>query len=238
MSSVNVSGIAPSTSTQQLQDFFTFCGKIKEIKHQEKSDKAEVIFEKASAAKTAVMLHGGTLDGATLSISSETAHHDDDHHHDSATPLQEDKPRAGIAAEYLAKGYQLSDQVLARAISLDHERGISKRFLDYVHQLDKKVGERALGPDQTVSGKVQSTVDQGRAQAEQKGYLARFQEYYTKALETPIGQRVRDFYTTTSKQIFDIHEEARRIADEEKKAKEGAVPMGSSTGTAAPAPAT
>lgn len=37
------------------------------------------------------------------------------------------------------------------------------------------------------------------------------------------------FYSTTSKQVFDIHEEARRIADQQK-----ATPTGTGT-TAAPA---
>jgi hypothetical protein len=41
-------------------------------------------------------------------------------------------------------------------------------------------------------------------------------QHYTRALSSQLGQRVRAFYTTTSKQIFDIHEEARRIADEHK----------------------
>jgi hypothetical protein len=37
-------------------------------------------------------------------------------------------------------------------------------------------------------------------------------QYYQKAVTTPYGQRVRTFYTTTSKQMLDIHEEAKRIA--------------------------
>lgn len=37
-------------------------------------------------------------------------------------------------------------------------------------------------------------------------------KYYTKAFSSPLGQKVRDFYTTTSKQVLDIHEEASRIA--------------------------
>ena len=45
-------------------------------------------------------------------------------------------------------------------------------------------------------------------------------QYYTRALGSSLGQRVRAFYTTTSKQIFDIHEEARRIADEHKASQQ------------------
>jgi len=54
------------------------------------------------------------------------------------------------------------------------KQGISKRFLSYFHSLDKSVGERALGPDHTISAKLQSTIDtattQARAMDEQKGF--------------------------------------------------------------------
>jgi len=36
-------------------------------------------------------------------------------------------------------------------------------------------------------------------------------QYLQKALASPIGQRVKTFYTDTSKQVQDIHEEARRL---------------------------
>ena len=41
-------------------------------------------------------------------------------------------------------------------------------------------------------------------------------KYYLKAIASPLGQQVRDFYTSTSKQVIDIHAEARRIAAQEK----------------------
>ena len=44
-------------------------------------------------------------------------------------------------------------------------------------------------------------------------------QYYLKAISSPLGQRVRAFYTESSKQVQDIHEEARRIADHEKNEK-------------------
>lgn len=55
------------------------------------------------------------------------------------------------------------------------KKGISKQFLSYFQNLDKSVGERTLGPDQTISGKLQSTVDKAAQQArtidQEKGYL-------------------------------------------------------------------
>ena len=50
---------------------------------------------------------------------------------------------------------------------------ISKRFLDYFHSFDSTIGQKAIGPDQTLSGKFQSSVSGGISQArafdEQKG---------------------------------------------------------------------
>lgn len=53
-------------------------------------------------------------------------------------------------------------------------------------------------------------------------YSSHFKKYYAKAMASPLGLKVKEFYTTTSKQVRDIHEEARRIAAEEK-AKSGGV---------------
>jgi hypothetical protein len=219
---VNVSGIAASTTKQHLHDFFTFCGTITDLDYNESSKSAVIEFQKPSAAKTALMLNGGALDGAHLNVYSDTVHPDEEEAPNvPGSPLdQSDKPRAGIAAEYLAKGYKLSDNVLQRAIQIDNEKGISKRFLNYFQSLDASIGAKALGPDQTISGKVTSTIQTATQHAktvdEQKGYTKVAGDYYTRALGSPLGQRVRSFYTSTSKQILDIHEEARRIADEHK----------------------
>jgi hypothetical protein len=56
-------------------------------------------------------------------------------------------------------------------------------------------------------------------------------QYYSKALESPFGQKVRAFYTTTSKQVLDIHEEAKRISASQTPTS----PTTATAGTAAPA---
>lgn len=53
-----------------------------------------------------------------------------------------------------------------------------------------------------------------------------------KAITSPLGQRVRAFYTESSKQVQDIHEEARRIADHEKEEKLSANKQDASAGSA------
>jgi hypothetical protein len=165
------------------------------------------------------MLNGGALDGSTLSVTSDVEHQDADQNTPGVCE-QSDKPRAGIAAEYIAKGYVLSDHILQRAIEIDNKQGISKRFLDFFRGVDKSVGERALGPDQTLSHKLQTTVDDATQRAkvidEEKGFSKLAQDYYQRAISSPFGQKVQLFYTDTSKQVKDIHEEARRIADAHK----------------------
>lgn len=59
-----------------------------------------------------------------------------------------------------------------------------------------------------------------------------FHQYYSKALSSAWGEKARAFYTTTSKQALDIHEEAKRISAEQKAAS-GTTPAAA----AAPAPA-
>ncbi|KAJ7366538.1 hypothetical protein DFH08DRAFT_834736 [Mycena albidolilacea] len=234
--SVNVSGIAPTTTKEHLNEFFTFCGKITNIEHHEKD--ATIHFEKSSAAKTALMLNGGTLDGATLTVTSDKEHEDEKHVGNEPVHSidQSDKPRAGIAAEYLAKGYTLSDTVLQRAIEIDAKNGISTRFLSYITHIDKTIGQKVVGPDQTVSGKVTDTAkagyEQARALDEQKGITKTATDYYSRALSSAWGEKARAFYTTTSKQALDIHEEAKRISAEQKAAS-GTTPAAA----AAPAPA-
>ncbi|KAI0345667.1 hypothetical protein BDW22DRAFT_1405573 [Trametopsis cervina] len=234
---VTVSNIAPHTTEVHLADFFSFCGKISTIDFDGAAHTATIHFEKPSAAKTALMLNGGTLDGAHLSVTSPTEHEDQESAEDHITrPIdQTDKPRAGIAAEYLAKGYKLSDQILQRAIELDSQRGISKRFVGYITSLDTTLGQKALGPEKTISGLVAEKVTQAHAQAksidEQRGISNKAGDYYSRALSSPFGQTVLSFYTSTSKQVLDIHEEARRIASEQHT---DGTPVSTGVGTAAP----
>lgn len=86
-----------------------FCGKIEKLDYSPSAQSATVHFEKPSAAKTALMLNGGNLDGVSLTVTSEREHPDEPQnaHHDGHIE-QSDKPRA--ASDYrdrylLARGY-------------------------------------------------------------------------------------------------------------------------------------
>ena len=117
---------------------------------------------------------------------------------------QEDKPRSRIFAEYLAQGYAISDQAIQKAIALDQKRGFSQRFTNALSSFDKKyhASEKAKGLDE--SYKISDKAASG---------WSSLHSYFEKALDTPTGRKVRDFYLQTDKQVRDIHNEARRLAD-------------------------
>jgi len=227
---VQVSNIAATSSEKTVHDFFSFCGTINKIDFNDTIPKsATIYFDRVSAAKTALMLNGGALDGSNLVVTSDTVNPDVPHPDEARVPSgsgsgsgsgehhihQEDKPRAGVAAEYLAKGYVLSDSILQKAIEMDQKNGISHRFLSYIQSIDQTLGSKLGGPEPTVSEKVLNTA---KTIDEKQGISTKATTYYEKALSSPWGQKVFAFYSTTSKQVLDIHEEARRIADQHKAA--------------------
>jgi hypothetical protein len=147
----------------------------------------------------------------TSEVEHEDAHSDD--HHDETRPIQQtDKPRAAIAvrslffhettlrlihvgftpqAEYLAKGYTLSDNILQKAIDMDKKQGISQRFLNYFRSLDSTLGQKLFGgkpaePTATEKGKepVAETSEAGAATN-----LERHPTVSGKAQETVAGIR-------------------------------------------------
>lgn len=61
-------------------------------------------------------------------------------------------------------------------------------------------------------------------------------QYYTRAISSPFGQKVFQFYTTTSKQVLDIHEEAKRLKESQtdKHVDVSTGTASTAVGTAAP----
>jgi hypothetical protein len=115
---------------------YRFCGKISSVDYNSSAHTATIHFEKEQAAKTALMLNGGTLDGATIHVGSDAV--SEEHAHDQPrTSLegdhieQHDKPRAGIVAEMLAKGYALSESILHKAIDVDKKQVCTIEFLSF-----------------------------------------------------------------------------------------------------------
>ncbi|KFX87772.1 hypothetical protein V490_08024 [Pseudogymnoascus sp. VKM F-3557] len=210
---VYVKNISSATSKKEVTDFFSFCGKIKSIEITPGADtqSAEVVFEKETAAKTALLLDNTQLGKTQVSVTGAEGAKEFDESHaekDSDEITQEEKPRSRIIAEYLAHGYVIGDQASQRALDLDQKHGISSKFLQTLNNLDSKykATEKAKSADQSygISTKAQ-------------GLFHSLASYYEKAAETPTGQKVVQFYSQTQKQVEDIHREARRLADLKKQ---------------------
>lgn len=214
---VNVKNIASQTSEKEVRDFFSFCGKISKLELTPEGDtqSATVTFEKETAAKTALLLDNTQLFANQVKVTSASGSTDDDGSHfnsnekrDSDEITQEDKPRSRILAEYLAHGYVIGDQTVQRAIDLDSKHGVSNRFLTTLQNLDTKyhATDKAKSVDQSY-GVTQKT----------SSLLSGLTSYYEKAAGTPTGKKLVNFYTQTTRQVADIHNEARRLADLKKE---------------------
>lgn len=117
---------------------------------------------------------------------------------------QEDKPRARILAEYLAHGYTISDKAVERAIGLDQQHGFSARFTSALQQFDQKyqASEKAKNVDQKYA------ISEKGASAWQG-----LSSYFEQAANTQTGHKILSFYEQGQKQVLDVHNEARRLAD-------------------------
>lgn len=163
-------------------------------------------FEKETAAKTALLLDNTQLGPAQVHVSAAKSLEElapDEHKEHDDVP-QEDKPRSRIIAEYLAHGYAISDKAIERAIALDKQHGFSTRFTAALKAFDEKTkaSERAAAVDQKFA--VSATASQG---------WRSMSSYFEKALGTPTGQKLRKFYEDGNKQVIDVHNEARHLAD-------------------------
>ncbi|KAI0846192.1 hypothetical protein F5Y00DRAFT_150162 [Daldinia vernicosa] len=214
---VLVKNISADASDSEVKDFFSFCGKITEIKvtpGEGNTKEASVTFEKETAAKTAQLLNNTQLKGSQISVIPADGQVDDGTPHttnvdrDADEITQEEKPRSRILAEYLAHGYVIGDAALQRAIELDHTHGVTNRFMNTLMNLDKKyhATERAKATDQSygITNRASSLFNS-------------INSYFEKATNSPTGKKLVKFYTEGQRQVQDIHAEARRLADLKKQ---------------------
>ncbi|KAF4447512.1 hypothetical protein F53441_8996 [Fusarium austroafricanum] len=216
-STIHVKNISSSTSDGEIKDFFSFCGKIADLKvtTEGETKSAEVVFDKETAKKTALLLHNTQLGPNHLEVTSAGGEGEDDVHsptknvdRDSDEITQEEKPRARILAEYLAHGYVVGDAAIQRALDLDAQHNVSNRFFSTLQGLDQKyhATDRAKATDESY----------GITQRANSLWLG-LSSYFEKASNTPTGKKIAEFYTEGSRQVQEVHAEARRLADLKKE---------------------
>ncbi|KAF2200942.1 hypothetical protein GQ43DRAFT_441078 [Delitschia confertaspora ATCC 74209] len=212
---VHVEGISKKTSEDEIKSFFSFCGKISSLSTKSTGDdtqSADVTFEKPAAAKTALLLDNTQLGPNSVHVSADKSTDEstsnkntsEESSKDDHDVEQEDKPRSRILAEYLAHGYVISDKAIEQAIALDQQHGISARFTNALKNFDErfKATEKAQAVDQKF-GVMQNITAAWRG----------LNSYFDKAQDTPTGQKLRNFYMAGNKQVVDVHNEARHLAD-------------------------
>jgi hypothetical protein len=171
-----------------------------------------VTFEKTAAAKTALLLDNTQLGPNSVHVSSAKSIDDlagekgteEESSNDKHDVDQEEKPRSRILAEYLAHGYVISDKAIERALALDQQHGITSKFASTLKNIDNRL--QATQKAQAVDAKLGVTE---KAMAGWRG----FNSYFEKAQGTPTGQKLRQFYEVGNKNVMDVHNEARHLAD-------------------------
>ncbi|KAK9382818.1 uncharacterized protein V2V93DRAFT_363583 [Kockiozyma suomiensis] len=222
MTSVVVSNISPDVTKEQIEGFFSFCGKIKDTEivsavtpAGEKSLTARVIFTEEEAVSTALLLTDTPLGSRKVVVESDSDvaprqakenTSDTDDHAFGDVP-QEAKPKAAVLAEIMSHGYKLSDKALQRATELDEKHGISSRFSKFLSDMDSKYD---------LSNKAASTAHAADEKYSIREHIQRTQgvlhRYFEKAMDNQAGGQVRKFYADASKTAADIHNEAKRLA--------------------------
>ena len=226
MTTVHVSNVSHATTESELSSFFSFCGKITSLTLTPESGEpqapksATITFERDSAAKTAALLDGTPLNNSPLRVS--LAHSLDDIA-GSPSPAgdrtpgaihQEDKPRAAIFAEYLAHGYEIGDNVLAKAIEVDQKQGITAKFSNLLTNTLKTLEDKTH-----VTQRAQAVDSQYNITDKAFGATSILSRYFEKALDTVPGRKVRDFYFKGEKEVMEIHQEALRLKELNKERK-------------------
>ena len=178
-------------------------------------------FEKETAARTALLLDNTQLGKSQVHVSTASTLDEVAVQAGSATTsagqaaedhiAQEDKPRSRIVAEYLAHGYTISDNVIQKAIAVDQKQGISHRFTSTLQQFDTKY---------KVTDKAKETDDKYQVSNKAMNAWGGLNSYFEKAMGTPTGQKIRDYYVQGARQVTDVHNEARRLADLKKGTQE------------------
>ncbi|KAI9498143.1 hypothetical protein BDB00DRAFT_801288 [Zychaea mexicana] len=215
---VIVKNVSLKSNENTVKEFFLFCGKIKEFELTKDDDGAHQValinFERESAAKTATLLSNALIDDCNITaapyFSSAIPVAEDEG--ESATSekeaeetSQEGKPKSRIAAEILANGYLLQDQIVAKGLDYDSKYGLSNRITGYLGMLQTNV--RSIDNKYRIWDKA--------VELEQKYKIQeKVQTAAQSALQSQPGQRARGIAEQTFAQIAAVHMEATKIKTE------------------------
>ncbi|EIF45191.1 actin cytoskeleton protein [Brettanomyces bruxellensis AWRI1499] len=220
MSTVICSDIPISTDDSKIREFFSFCGKVDTIEVISKTEKTKTVkvkFASQSAVSTATLLNGAELNGGTIHVNTENtspsekvaAEGDFASTDSSGSGIipQEEKPKSTIAAEYLANGYVLSDNLIQKAVEFDNKHDISSRFKSFLQGIDNKYHFQAKGQKVNTKLGLDEKFNQGKKTLD---------DYLYKFKKGKYGSKLNDMYTNVATDVSQVHEQAKKIAREKE----------------------
>ncbi|KAI9365805.1 hypothetical protein BD770DRAFT_433243 [Pilaira anomala] len=220
---VIVKNISAQSSEKTVKEFFLFCGKITEFELITDDDNehqvALIHFERESAAKTATLLSNALIDEchivATPYFESTTSTEEkevSDNEDQATATTQESKAKSRIAAEILANGYILQDQVVAKGLEYDSKYSLSTRLTGYFTALTSNV--KSIDEKYRIWDKAVEIDNKFKIQEKVHNAATTAQNTATAALQSPTGQKVERIASQTFAQIAAVHFEAKRIQTE------------------------
>ncbi|KAG0679777.1 hypothetical protein C6P40_005166 [Pichia californica] len=236
MTTIIASQIPVSVSESKISEFFSFCGKIKDIKVIDKTEKTKSIqveFEKASAVSTALLLNGAEFEGSSIEVTEPAGQNsvsgnkeintDEKEHTDGSDIDQESKPKSTVIAELLANGYILQSSLVEKAVDFDKQNGISDRFRNFISGLDDKY--HLQDKNKQLMDQANTRLGQAYDQANTSWNLEShwnqgvrtLNSYLDKFKNDKYGSQVHDFYTKTTNDVKAVNDEALRLAELKKQ---------------------
>ncbi|ORY96606.1 hypothetical protein BCR43DRAFT_557341 [Syncephalastrum racemosum] len=183
---------------------------------------ALINFERESAAKTAALLSNALIDDCHIVAApyfDSVASNDNEKSVDSdeQETTQESKAKGRIAAEILANGYMLQDQIVAKGLEYDNKYSLSSRFTSYLSTFQSNA--KSFDEKYRIWDKAMEYNEKYKIQEKVTNAAQTAQTRAQAALQTPTGQKVHGFANQTLAQIAAVHYEAKRIQGEKLTAQ-------------------
>merc|ERR1712137_1200628 len=181
---VNVKGISHETTEKEVRDFFSFCGKISDLTLTPKSQDE-------------------TSKSYAVSFEKPTA---------AKTALLLDNTQLGSNHVNVTAASDLD--AIAPGKTAGHSEGDSPEDIAQEDKPRSRIFAEYLAHGYVLTDNaIEKAIDQqyGLSQKANQGWRG-LSSYFEKAAETPTGQKMRAFYEQGSKQVLDVHNEAKHLA--------------------------
>lgn len=238
MSSVIVSNVPDKVTPAELIKFFSFAGRVSDLRPLSEKGKYQVVFEDPKAVSTALVLNDAELDNTFIRVDEDLELTDGEtgvapqqggvekerqediqatlsdaygqiRHKHSADLHQEDKPKYAVLAELLSHGYSLSDDVVKKAADLDKKNGLSDNYQNFIKSLNENKEKCPVIRGEEKIGKAYENSDL-------KKY---FDNLSDEISHSKGGLTVSQFYQKVANDVNSIRDQAKKLAKERQHSK-------------------